>query len=70
MDNVSGILSSGNFLGEGLRFVSCTYFRSSFIHEAAKQGKLHLQLGDCCALSYNDDTFTTISSINTIYFLE
>ena len=36
--------------------------------EAAKQGKLHLQLGDCCALSYDDDTFTAISSINTIYF--
>lgn len=36
--------------------------------EAAKQGKLHLQVGDCCDLSYEDDTFAAISSINTVYF--
>ena len=36
--------------------------------EAAKQGKLHLQLGDCCALPYDDETFKAVSSINTIYF--
>ncbi|MCQ2407877.1 MAG: class I SAM-dependent methyltransferase [Oscillospiraceae bacterium] len=36
--------------------------------EAWKQGKLHLQSGDCCALPYNDSTFIAISSINTVYF--
>ena len=36
--------------------------------EAEKQGKLNLQLGDCCDLSYADNTFAAVTSINTIYF--
>ena len=36
--------------------------------EAAKQGKLHLQVGDCCDLSYDDNTFAAVTSINTVYF--
>ena len=36
--------------------------------EAAAKGKLHLQIGDCCALTYEDDTFAAVSSINTVYF--
>ena len=36
--------------------------------EAMKAGKLHLQVGDCCNLPYDADTFSTVSSINTIYF--
>ncbi|MBP5576687.1 MAG: class I SAM-dependent methyltransferase [Treponema sp.] len=36
--------------------------------EAARQGKLHLQTGDCCALSYEDNFFTAVTSINTVYF--
>ncbi len=34
----------------------------------AKQGKLHLQIGDCCDLRFEDNTFMAISSINTVYF--
>lgn len=36
--------------------------------QAAACGKLHLQVGDCCKLPYEDDTFQAISSINTVYF--
>ena len=36
--------------------------------EAMKAGKLHLQVGDCCNLPYDADTFSAVSSINTIYF--
>ena len=36
--------------------------------EAAKQGKLHLQIGDCCNLSYGNNIFMAVSSINTVYF--
>lgn len=36
--------------------------------EAAKAGKLHLTIGDCCDLPYNNDSFSAITSINTIYF--
>ena len=36
--------------------------------EAGEQGKLNLQLGDCCDLSYADNTFAAVTSINTIYF--
>ena len=36
--------------------------------EAAKQGKLHLQIGDCCDLSYGNNIFMAVSSINTVYF--
>ena len=36
--------------------------------EAERQRKLNLQLGDCCDLSYADNTFAAVTSINTIYF--
>lgn len=36
--------------------------------KAAERGKLHLQLGDCCDLSYENNTFEAVSSINTVYF--
>ena len=36
--------------------------------EARKAGKLHLRIGDCCNLPYRDDTFSAVTSINTIYF--
>lgn len=35
---------------------------------AASNGHLHLQVGDCCALPFDDKTFAAVSSINTIYF--
>lgn len=34
------------------------------------EGKIHLEIGDCCHLSYQDRTFDAITSINTIYFWE
>lgn len=37
---------------------------------AAENGRLHLEVGDCCRLSYKADYFSGISSINTIYFWE
>ena len=36
--------------------------------DAAKHGKLHLRIGDCCDLIYDDNTFFAVSSINTVYF--
>ena len=36
--------------------------------EAAKQGKIHLQTGDCCDLGFEDNAFMAITSINTVYF--
>ena len=30
--------------------------------------KIHLEIGDCCDLSYENDYFDAITSINTIYF--
>ena len=38
--------------------------------KADKLGNLHLQGGDCCNLPYDDDFFSAITSINTIYFWE
>lgn len=35
---------------------------------ALKNGQLFLEIGDCCALPYDDDMFSAVSSINTIYF--
>ncbi|MCQ2465584.1 MAG: class I SAM-dependent methyltransferase [Oscillospiraceae bacterium] len=35
---------------------------------AVKDGKLFLSVGDCCDLSYDDDTFSGVSSVNTVYF--
>ena len=36
--------------------------------EAASVGRLHLKVGDCCALPYEDDMFDAVTSINTVYF--
>lgn len=36
--------------------------------KADAEGHLHLEIGDCCNLSFEDDTFAAITSINTIYF--
>ena len=35
---------------------------------AKKEGKLHLSVGDCCDLSYENAYFEAVTSINTIYF--
>ena len=35
---------------------------------AFRQGKLHLQTGDCCDLPFEDDFFAAVTSINTVYF--
>ncbi|MCQ2080327.1 MAG: class I SAM-dependent methyltransferase [Lachnospiraceae bacterium] len=33
-------------------------------------GKLFLDVGDCCDLKYSDDFFKAVTSINTVYFWE
>lgn len=33
-------------------------------------GKIHIEIGDCCNLSYDNEFFDVITSINTIYFWE
>ena len=33
-----------------------------------KNGQLFLEIGDCCDLPYEDEMFSAVSSINTIYF--
>lgn len=35
---------------------------------AEKEGRLHLEVGDCCNLSYEDNMFAAVTSINTVYF--
>ena len=35
---------------------------------AEKAGRLHLGVGDCCNLEFEDDTFSAVTSINTVYF--
>lgn len=35
---------------------------------AIKEQNLHLQVGDCCDLNYEDNYFSAVTSINTIYF--
>lgn len=35
---------------------------------ALKNGQLFLEVGDCCDLPYEDDMFSAVLSINTIYF--
>ena len=37
---------------------------------ALKDGKLFLDVGDCCDLKYEDDFFEAVTSINTVYFWE
>lgn len=38
--------------------------------KAQKQGRLHLEVGDCCNLRYEDGSFDVVTSINTVYFWE
>lgn len=35
---------------------------------ALSDGKLFLEVGDCCDLKYSDDFFASVTSINTVYF--
>ena len=37
---------------------------------ALNDGKLFLDIGDCCDLKYEDDFFEAVTSINTVYFWE
>ncbi len=36
--------------------------------KAAKHGQLFLQIGNCCDLPYEDNMFSAVSSVNTVYF--
>lgn len=36
--------------------------------KAGKAEQLHLQVGDCCNLPYENEMFSAVTSINTIYF--
>ena len=36
--------------------------------KADSVGQLHLKVGDCCDLPYEDDMFAAVTSINTVYF--
>ena len=38
--------------------------------KALSDGKLFLDIGDCCDLKYKDDFFEAVTSINTVYFWE
>lgn len=35
---------------------------------ASRDGKLHLQWGDCCDLPFDESSFAAVTSINTVYF--
>lgn len=35
---------------------------------ASRDGKLHLQWGDCCDLPFDENSFAAVMSINTVYF--
>ena len=35
---------------------------------ALSEKHLHLQMGDCCSLEFEDETFSFVTSINTVYF--
>lgn len=37
---------------------------------AVKEGRVHLSVGDCCHLPYEEDFFDVVTSINTVYFWE
>ena len=37
---------------------------------AKEAGRLHLEIGDCCDLPYEDEIFAAAASINTVYFWE
>lgn len=36
--------------------------------KAARAGRLHLTVGDCCALEFAEKSFDAVTSVNTIYF--
>ncbi|MCQ2592246.1 MAG: class I SAM-dependent methyltransferase [Treponema sp.] len=36
--------------------------------EALKENRLKLEVGDCCNLRFEDNSFDAVSSINTVYF--
>ena len=36
--------------------------------KAAKVNRLHLLIGDCCNLPYEENSFDAVTSINTVYF--
>lgn len=36
--------------------------------KALKDGRLNLCVGDCCDLQYEDNMFSAVTSINTVYF--
>lgn len=36
--------------------------------KAYKDGRLHLETGDCCNLQFEDNIFAAVTSINTVYF--
>lgn len=36
--------------------------------KAEADGRLHLELGDCCQLRYEDSFFDAVTSVNTVYF--
>ncbi len=36
--------------------------------KALEEGTLHLQVGDCCNLPFEDEMFKAVTSINTVYF--
>lgn len=38
--------------------------------KAAATGQLHVSLGNCCDLSYEDNVFDVVTSVNTVYFWE
>ena len=35
---------------------------------AVQEGRMHLCVGDCCNLPYEDENFAAVTSINTVYF--
>ena len=36
--------------------------------KAKSDGKLFLRVGDCCDLPYDDEMFSAVTSVNTVYF--
>ena len=37
-------------------------------NHANTDGRLHLEIGDCCDLRYEENSFDAVTSINTVYF--
>lgn len=35
---------------------------------AKQEGRLHLQVGDCCSLPFEGEMFDAVTSVNTVYF--